>query len=389
MPVESSRPPVLLSLPPQFACCRVFDYNFRSGTFVKVVTIAALLCIIITTAVACRNDGSACLEDKEEPRFRVEKNNMAGYIDRNGKLVIPLQYNVAFEFSEGLAVVEIKEKYGIIDCHGNWIKRPGTDQPGAYSYGLSSVMVGGESPYINGKWGYLGRNGKIAIKPLYEWTNDFSDGLASVNVGANWVSKTLMGGKWGFLDTKGNMVIPAQYDTVTNFSERLAAVKNGKHWWYINKQGVLVIKSAYTEAGIFSGGLAPARIDGYMGGKWGYINTAGAWVIQPAFDYANPFFEGIAQVSIQGKFGYIDRTGKIIVEPQYENASEFSEGLAPVLVGEMGSGVWGYIDISGKLVIQPRFTWAYPFHNGLAAVNVDWKTGYIDHSGKFIWQPTN
>ena len=107
-------------------------------------------------------------------------------------------------------------------------------------------------------------------------------------------------------------------------------------------------------------------------------------------------------VKKNGKWGYIDRSGKIIIPPQFDYAWFFSEGLAPVKIGRK----WGYIDKSGKIVIEPRFDWAESFSEGLAGVCIGnclpaiergymkfrgvylgyW--GYIDKSGKYIWEPT-
>lgn len=43
-----------------------------------------------------------------------------GYVDRNGKEVIPCQYKSASNFFDGLAYVETKEgEHGFIDIHGN------------------------------------------------------------------------------------------------------------------------------------------------------------------------------------------------------------------------------------------------------------------------------
>ena len=58
------------------------------------------------------------------------------------------------------------------------------------------------------------------------------------------------------------------------------------------------------------------------------------------------------------KRGYIDKTGKLVIARQYDVAETFYEGLAAVMVGEISvyddsSGKWGYIDTSGKYVWEP------------------------------------
>lgn len=60
-------------------------------------------------------------------------------------------------------------------------------------------------------------------------------------------------------------------------------------------------------------------------------------------------------VVIDGKVGFIDRGGNEVIAPQFlpiADTAHFSEGLAPVVSTEGG----GYIDISGRFVFDPQKT---------------------------------
>ena len=85
-----------------------------------------------------------------------------GYIDREGKEVIPLIYDGAFNFSEGLARVAIedsgKEKCGYIDTTGKEVIPLIYD--GAYSFSEGLAMVGMEDSEGDIKWGYIDMTGK-------------------------------------------------------------------------------------------------------------------------------------------------------------------------------------------------------------------------------------
>jgi hypothetical protein len=89
------------------------------------------------------------------------------------------------------------------------------------------------------------------------------------------------------------------------------------------------------------------------------------------------------------KWGYIDKTGKTVINPQFYTATDFSEGLATVNTGSL----CGYIDKTGTMVISPQFDAANDFSDGLARVWIrsenTGKTGYIDHTGAYVWEPTN
>ncbi len=48
----------------------------------------------------------------------VQLNGKWGFINKEGKEVIPCKYDVAFEFNEGLALVQLNGKFGYIDING-------------------------------------------------------------------------------------------------------------------------------------------------------------------------------------------------------------------------------------------------------------------------------
>ena len=95
----------------------------------------------------------------------------------------------------------------------------------------------------------------------YDYVGDFIENLARVE----------LNGKWGYIDKEGKEVIPLKYDFAWSFSEGLACVGlNGKSG-FIDKEGKEVIPFKYDDAGPFSKGLALVRLNG----KWGYIDKNG------------------------------------------------------------------------------------------------------------------
>lgn len=89
--------------------------------------------------------------------------------------MIPPQFESAGGFSGGLAVVNVKGKYGYIDKTGRVVISPQFYSAGGFSEGLAEVR-------INGKWGYIDKTGRIVISPQFEDANYFSGGLAKVKV---------------------------------------------------------------------------------------------------------------------------------------------------------------------------------------------------------------
>ena len=80
---------------------------------------------------------------------------------------------------------------------------------------------------------------KIRIKGDYK----FSEGLAPVYFESI--------NKMGFIDRNKRIVIEPVYDTACNFYGGLAAVEVNRKWGYINKKGEMVIKPSFNIAGNF------------------------------------------------------------------------------------------------------------------------------------------
>lgn len=229
---------------------------------------------------------------------KIAKNNLGGYIDKTGKIVIEPKYTQLGNFKGGRSIiVNALGKQGFIDPAGKETVAPMYDQLGDYT-------PDGLAPFRKGSsWGFLNLAGGVAIEPTFEVVGTFSNGIAPVKsngkVGyidtkGKWVVPALfedgkiflddfaavkMGGKWGFANTKGNgkLVIDAQYDAVSTFAEGFAWVKTGDKVGAIDRRGTLVIPFRYDEAGAFTNGFSTVK----KGGKLGLVNSQGKEIIAP------------------------------------------------------------------------------------------------------------
>jgi tetratricopeptide (TPR) repeat protein len=296
-----------------------------------------------------------------------------------------------------------------------------------------------------GNFGYINKNGEIAIKPQFIWATDFAEGLAAAVPGPK--NEDGSRGKVGYINQLGQMVIKPKFAFCGPFSEGLAVASEteGK-LGYINKAGRWVTERNFRIAHNFSGGLARVMVlDGYQFidktgnfvvkrrlplasdfseglaairyGKRGleYINNTGEHIIRARFcDYGQAFSDGLALVRVRGKYGYIDKSGEVVMQLQYAtDAQDFSEGLAAVARGKIirqskkeqlkalmdynpealtmakqfSSGSYGYINKQGEMVIRPQFSQVSKFSEGLAAVQIEGKFGYINKEGSFVIEP--
>ena len=93
---------------------------------------------------------------KEELRFYY------GYANEKMKLVIPYDFDEAYDFENGMALVKLGEKWGYIDTNGNWIIYREFDEEFRFSSaGVAKVLW-------NGKWGLLTKDGDYVLPCEYD-----------------------------------------------------------------------------------------------------------------------------------------------------------------------------------------------------------------------------
>ena len=327
---------------------------------VAVILLSALL-------VSCGLGGG-----KEISLFPVENGDEFQYIDKEGKIVINPQFSSATVFRDGMALVKStgdKALWGFIDEEGKYVIQPTFKYATVFSEGLAWVVSENGAPKAIGSKGEV----KITLQDA-ETVRIFQEGLAAFSVIED--SKV----KWGFVDKDGKVAISPQFYATGNFASGKCAVLNedGK-WGYIDSEGKIVISFQFDAAEKFVNGQAAVEFDG----KAGAIDEAGKYLINPQFDGIAE--DGDLYLIEQGeKFGWAGRDGKILINPQFGAAFTFNgNDIAPVQVGE----TWGYVDKEGKIKINPQFKVALPFVGGVAAVLSGEKVGFIDAEGKYLINP--
>jgi hypothetical protein len=176
--------------------------------------------------------------------------SLGAYCDKNGKIVIPAQFQYASSFAGGVAVVAEEDKegnvrYGLINTKGNFVVD--------YNKTPMSNLGEGVIAFLNSsdKVGLLNSKGKEILQATYDDIDGFSEGLAAAYKGE----------KTGYINTKGDVVIELQkYDYAGYFRDGVAWVKkaNSEKYDLINKKGdvILTLTSAQVPQTNFHNGLA-------------------------------------------------------------------------------------------------------------------------------------
>jgi hypothetical protein len=199
---------------PQFEDAEPF-----SGGYARVVIDGQPAVIDSTGAVTLRPDVldlrslSEGLDAASPP-----DSDLWGYVDTTGTFAVEPQYDRAFDFSNGRAVVEKNDSFGYIDRTGTFVIEPQFDGARRSGNDRAPVLTGG---FVDGSWGYISRSGGMVIEPQYEEALPFSENRAAVNVSDG------MSDEYGFTNPSGDMVIKPEYDAARSFSNGLAPVQGG------------------------------------------------------------------------------------------------------------------------------------------------------------------
>lgn len=152
------------------------------------------------------------------------KSGKYGFINENGAVVIPFDYDTVESFNGGHAKVFKEGKCGMIDKKGRIIIECKYDD----------IRADVNSDYLSvrkkQKCGMVDKEGRIIIECKYD------DIRADVNSDCLSVCSNK---KWGWVDASGVEIAPAIYDSVQPFSENISIGHIDDTYYLIHKDGVI------------------------------------------------------------------------------------------------------------------------------------------------------
>lgn len=295
------------------------------------------------------NEGLTTIYDNESGRV--------GYIDKKGEIIIKPQYYSAKNFYEDVAFVGTQDDHVIIDKTGKILAQKFVAINGFYS-NFSNGRAVAQKQF---SYGYINKQGKFVIEPIYDEARDFSDGMASVK----------KDGKWGFVDVDGNVKIQLKFNNEPKpFSDGRAFVQGTNlKWGVIDKEGNIIVEPIYDEVFPFSSGVAVvSKLDEKWNRTYYIIDVNGKAVktfskaakSNETISLWSGFSEGYAVAMKEYKKGFIDTKGNITVKCLYRELKPLSSGMAyfEKYDDKTKKLTKGFIDKTGKEVINiipPKF----------------------------------
>jgi len=341
-----------------------------------------------------------------------------GFFDiKKQKVVIQPSCENTLGFSEGLAAVQSKGKWGYIDANGKILISCKYESEKKYYNGFAGVK-------LNGFWGLIDKNGKQILNCKYENIGD---------VHFNRLPVDLLVGNWCYIDLTGKELTNSENKYCSRFiGNGYAIVKKSskdpeeKPLFEIidtNYNNIINFTTAYPVKSIsnfeyFGGGVY--RIIFSSGEEltsdfnknfnciWdsksnrifqfdhvGNCNF-GKFVVGSLTGESSYAYLNIIDSNLSIKDGYTkhdnndiscyryNNWGQVrrVFENEYLMCNEFSEnGIAAVA---MGDHIYRYIDTNFNFISEEKFNYARPFINGIGIVeNID-KHGFIDVNGKIL-----
>ena len=253
--------------------------------------------------------GPDFIDDRAVFYQRVGMGNQYGFLNENGEQVIPLSYQDARPFSEGLAAVQID-----------------TTATDAWK----------------DSWSFIDREGNIAMDRRFYGVSQFKDGLASVDI------YTSEGSREEYINTRGETVFVVPEEGKGNVFrygnefEIMVCIEHNQ-CGFKDQTGNWIIDPHFPPLGAFHDGLAVftasyrSENDFALRGKnvtiktvgCGVINRQGEIVVEKGkYNSIGPYEHGLARVDDDPVLTprYIDSSGNL-VDPVFLPIGEPSQGL--------------------------------------------------------------
>lgn len=304
-----------------------------------------------------------------------------GYIDNQGRFVIPPRYDFADSFQDnGLAVVGWKDGNALINRAGQVVTREKWDYIGEFSEGRAIAIDEQGFKVIN-------ESGKINTQKPYGFIGSYQEGRAEFS------SSTQGQTKYGYLDLQGQEIIPAEYDSADPFKDGYAVVQVREgEFALIDRDGRRIQTYPYAYVGQLGDQLLAFKST--TDGKFGYIDLKGKVTIPARFSSAEAFQEERAVVNtsdnyMTNQYGLIDRKGNFLIPPKYNDIVRLGDkrvavGKANVEGKPYYGSKYAIADLNGKILTDFVYYDVLPYERGLSSVSNGQITFFINRNGKRV-----
>ena len=318
-----------------------------------------------------RYDG---IEDFDNGVSIVNIGNKYGVINIHGKEIIPVIYDkiYIYDFDGGFVEVKKDNKVGRFNFDGTTILSCKYDA-------IRGSSVQGHYWVCNdGKWGYYGENDQEIFPCKYD----------NVNRNGGFVDVYQMKRKGLFNELSGKEILPCEYSFISNKRDDNNIIVTRESGYGITSQdGIEILPCKYED-------ITNLYADGYSiknNSKVALYDSKNKRIIIPfgQYDYYGALGNDLIKNSKKGiiqkgkeisLYGCLDNTGKVIVPCKYNAIETFKNGLSKI----KKDNKYGAINKNGIEVITPVYEEIRRIDPQLIVAKKDGKYGLLNHRGQVV-----
>lgn len=316
----------------------------------------------------------------------VKSHGQWGFINRSGKVVIPLEYDGVDPFQAGSLFTKAVKNHKVLVISRTNAVIAETEFENLHVLNDSLLII-----LSHGKWGLYTINNVNILPPVYKRIRitDRSYLILRTDTGC------------GISDLQGKIIIPIRYDSITRTPTGFVVIKNGLQGVYTST-GHKVLDTYC--ANVYRG--AAACYFYLHNGLWGAVDDSGKsiledeWnsltgisnafiklqkddhvylystVLRKIIDSASDDYSWLGSryvlTTFQGMYGLINERGKVIAKPVYKKIEPLDVFSFKV---QTDNGI-GIVDTNGNIIGRPQYDNIMPFAGPLALVQIaDWWGG--------------
>ena len=131
---------------------------------------------------------------------KVELNDKFNLIGTNGNFLSKQWFDNITDFDEnGIAQVSLNHKWNLIDINGNFLSQQWFDY--VYSFDKNGIA----KVYLNHKWNLIDTNCKLVSQQWFDYVSNFDE---------NGIAQVMLNNKYNFIDVNGNLLSKQWFDSL-------------------------------------------------------------------------------------------------------------------------------------------------------------------------------
>jgi len=329
----------------------------------------------------------------EDNLFKAGKDGDVNLYDKNGEMLLELDYHETGRYRSGVLAVRKNGQWGFINLSGEFVIEPAYDE----------VNVGFSNGYCmvkqDGKWGVIDTSGRFAIEPVADHPqkiyiksdSDQSETVFSIDVN----SKHLL------LDSGGEKLFEAE--SISPFGNLFTYEKDEKIG-LLSESGQVIEKPVFEDLRL----PGPMEYGGYadrnfVAEEYSALKKDGLWAFFKDGDFLTDFkfeeipgrynrpmvYNEIVQVIVKenrdktaGLYD-LEKDEYIIPQDEYDEIDYLKEGRVRV----KQDGKCGYVDQNNRPITAIEYDKATAFENEAAAVIKNDQLKILDREGNNFIEP--